>query len=44
MYVYIYTSDNKSVYIQFIEFLYLCIHTYIRIIRLILVLNELSNF
>ena len=40
----IYTSDNKSVYIQRFECLYLCIHTFIQVIIFICVLNELSKF
>ena len=39
----IYTSDNKSVFIQIFEYLYLCIHTFIQVIKFICVLNELSK-
>ena len=45
MYTYkgIYTSDNKSVYIQRFEYFYLCIHTFIQVILFICVLKELSK-
>ena len=39
----IYMSDNKSVYIQIFEYLYLCIHTFIQVFIFICVLNELSK-
>ena len=39
----IYTSDKKPVYIQFFEYLYLCILTFIRVIILICVISELSE-
>ena len=39
----IYTSDNKSVYIQRFEYLYLFICTFIQVIIFIYVLNELSK-
>ena len=38
-----YTSDNKSVYIQRFEYLYLFICTFIQVIIFICVLNELSK-
>ena len=39
----LYTSDNKCVYIQLYEYIYLCIHTFIGVIILICVMNELSK-
>ena len=39
----IYTSDNKSAYIQRFEYLYLFICTFIQVIIIIYVLNELSK-
>ena len=38
----IYTSDNKSVYIRLFEYLYLCIHTFIRVIISICVLSQMN--
>ena len=39
----IYTSDNKSVYIQRFEYLYLFICTFIQVIIFICVLNDFSK-
>ena len=44
IYVYIYTSDNKSVYIQLFEYLYLCIPTFIQVFILICVKKSFQKF
>ena len=43
MSVYIYTSDNKCVYLQLYENSYLCIHTFIRVVIFICVIKELKK-